>query len=359
MAEQEDVSSYTRDPSLLDGRRIILTVKSLDQKERRARLIDSRARGRLGRIEPRPVATGLLVGVELKPGVPLTVDTAFLVKPLREPRGLTRIAADRLLVSEINRVIEIDMAGSIFHEYVHPYFAFLHSLDLNMNRDRFLAVSSGYDCLIEMERTTGKVCWEWFAWEHGFSPTHDGIYLVRTQERFAALSSQGLAVKLIEPAEYGEHGLMTSQRSNHPNSACYHPHKQGFVLVTLGHSGDVIEIDMSTGNWVKVLSGLGSMPHNIMPYRDGWMVTNTLAGECWIMDEHFKVRRKVVTAALPGKPLEMQTYEWLQSVSPLDNEHFVGLDANRGLIAFNIITRQYDVLPTDEDWCIHHMVPLN
>jgi hypothetical protein len=202
----------------------------------------------------------------------------------------------------------------------------------------------------------GKVLWEWFTWEHGFNPTLDGVYLCRQDSLFRQWQAEGKNAVLIDPAKLGALGMMTSQRSNHPNSACYYPEDRNRILVTLGHSGEVIEIDKSSGAWRTVISGLESMPHAILPYDGGWMVTNTLRGEFWLLTRDFKLLSKVSTRGLPGKPREMAEHEWLQAVYPLGEGCFMGLDANRGLISIDLKSRRYQIFPVDESWCVHHLV---
>jgi hypothetical protein len=147
---------------------------------------------------------------------------------------------------------------------------------------------------------------------------------------------------------------MTSQRSNHPNSACYAGRDR--VLATLGHSGEVIEIDRESGAARAVVKGLAAMPHAIQRWGDGWMVTNTLKGEFWLLDAAFNVKTKVVTRNLPGKPKEMAAHEWLQAVYPLGGDSFVAADANRGLIEVDLARKEYCIRSVDESWCIHHLV---
>lgn len=331
-----------------------LIVKSLDQEERRQRLIESKKRGRIGRIEHRDIATGLWARVSPSPGV--RIDRASSqVTEHQEPRGLVEIGDGHFLLSDVNRVMRVNRMARVEREYTHPFFAFLHSVSFDARSRRFLVVSSGYDCLIEMD-LEGNVCWEWIAWEHGFNPALDGTYLCRARAQCESLISEGKRAIFVDPSQLGAYGLMTSQRSNHPNSACYHPADSSRILTTLGHSGEVIEIDKDSGNWRAVVTGLEAMSHAIQPYRNGWMVTNTLKGEFWLLDSDFDLRGKVLTRSLPGKPEQMAQHEWLQAVYPAGDEQFLALDANRGLISIDLLRRQYCIFPVDESWCVHHLV---
>jgi hypothetical protein len=351
-----DVSDFQPATGLVNGLELMLVVKSLDQQERRQRLIEARHGGRLGRIAERPISEGLVVRARLCSGRALTAQSAELVRVFREPRGLIRLNGDELLIAEIDRVVLTDADCSPRREYRHPYFGFLHSVQLSPDGERFLVVSSGFDALVEVERETGTVTWEWFSWEHGFNPNLDGVYLTRSRHELRALEAKGSKALLVDPTTVGAHGLLTSQRSNHPNSACYHPRRPGAVLVTLGHSGQVIEVERSGGAAQTRVTGLGAMPHGIMPFGDGWMVTNTLHGECWRLGPDFEIRERISFARLPGKPPGMGEHEWVQAVYPLGEGRFLAIDANRGLILADTMTRRYEVVPADPDWSVHHVV---
>ncbi|OAI49743.1 hypothetical protein AYO43_02855 [Nitrospira sp. SCGC AG-212-E16] len=348
-----DVSSFQEGGDIW-GKPLHLIVKSLDQVERRTRLIEAKGRGRLGRIEHRDVATGLWVRFSLSKSSRVTRESGRVTE-YPEPRGLADIGDGRFLISDINRVLLVDSESNILRTFTHKYFAFLHSVLFDRAAGCFLVVSSGYDGLIEMD-LQGKVRWEWFTWEHGFNPTLDGAYLCRRDDTFRQWQTEGKNAVLIDPGKLGALGMMTSQRSNHPNSACYYPGDENRVLATLGHSGEVIEIDKLSGKWRTVISGLESMPHAILPYAGGWMVTNTLRGEFWLLNRDFEILSKVNICGLPGKPPEMAEHEWLQAVYPLGHDCFIGLDANRGLISIDLKSRRYRVFPVDESWCVHHLV---
>lgn len=348
-----DVSSFS-DVKVDFLQPLHLIVKSQDQIERRQRLVEAKQRGRIGRIEHREVATGLWVRCVLEAGKVIDRTTSQ-VSEFLEPRGLVEVGKGLFLLSDVNRVMLFDRDANIIKEYTHPFFAFLHSISFNKETQRFVVVSSGYDCLIEMD-LEGNVCWEWFAWEHGFNPTLDGVYLCRHKKQAEELKANGKSTVFVDPAEYKLYGLMTSQRSNHPNSGSYHPSNKHVVLVTLGHSGEVIEIDKRTGDWKIVIPCLQAMPHGIQPYQAGWMVTDTLRGEFWLLDQDYKVLSKITTRNLPGKPENMDAHEWLQAVYPIGINQFIGLDANRGLIFIDLHEKKYHIYSVDQSWCVHHLV---
>lgn len=352
-AEVIDVSRFAAGAQSYAGP-LHMVVKSLDQVERRARLVEAKQRGRIGRIEERPVATGLWARVA-QVGEGCIDRSTAKVTEFREPRGLAQIGPGRFLLADVSSVLLVDAAARVERRYTHPFFAFLHSISFDPDHSRFLVVSSGYDCLVEMD-LEGRVSWEWFAWEHGFNPSLDGVYLCRSEALADRYRADGKEALVVDPAKLGELGLMTSQRSNHPNSACYHAADRDRVLATLGHSGEVIEIDRKSGHARTVVSGLEAMPHGIQSYGEGWVVTNTLRGEFWVVGKNFEVRKKIVTCGLPGKPKEMLAHEWLQAACPVRDGYFLAADANRGLIAIDLGAGEYRIHPVDETWCVHHIV---
>jgi hypothetical protein len=353
----EDVADFRYDPAGFEPQEVFFVIKSQDQPERRRRLLESLKRDRVGRFDERPVSEGLIVGTELRPGRRIDRASSFLVRSFREPRGLVLLDDGTMLVSEIDRIIHLHSDGRELRDYRHPLFAFIHSIDLSADGQRLLVDSPGYDALLEIELASGAVLWEWVAWEHGFNPSHDGIYFARKRELYEEYLASGLRAVFVEPEKSTAHGLMTSARTDHPSSAIYHPRDPGKVLVTLGHSGRVGEIDRAAGTCSAVVEGLALMPHGIQAHGGGWIVTDTMRGECWFLNETFQLQRKLAFGRLPGKPPELAGNEWLQVVRPLTQDTFIGLDANRGLVLVDPSRRSYAVVPIDEDWCVHWCVP--
>lgn len=353
----ESVADFRLAPDAFAPVEAFLVVKSQDQLERRRRLIESVKGGRIGRFAERPVSEGLVVRARIEPGIAIDRGSAEQVWTFREPRGLILGEDGGMLVSEIDRVIALDAAGRELRDYRAPGFGFLHAIVPSRDGRRILVVSTGYDLLAELDLASGAVVWDWLTWEHGFNPNLDGVYLARDPARHAAFLERGLPARLIDFSEPSTHGLMTTARTNHPNSASYGRTSDDVILATHGHNGDLIEIDRVSGEFTYRLRDIGMMPHGIMPHGDGWMVTSTMKGECWFLDERFAVIRKLVFATLPGKPPELGANEWLQSVHPLGDGVFAGLDANRGLVLVDLARRCYTVIPVDPDWCVHLLVP--
>jgi hypothetical protein len=338
---------------------ILLVIKSVDQMERRKRLLDQFKSGTIGRIKPRPISEGLLVKCQLSSGGDgtITADNAEYVRTFPEPRHIVAYGSDRFLLTEIGRVDLLDEEGRVLDVIFHPYFAFLHTLTLDSSHNRLLVASPGYDALLELDLKTKKEVWRWFGWEHGFNPNEEGVYFTTSKEEAEALEEKGCSARYIDPEEYNEQGLLTAARTTHPNGAIYNVYKDdSTIIVSLGRKGKIIEIDRTSGNHSLRLDTLAPMPHGILPYEGGWMVTNTTRGEVWLLDENFTTRQQIIFNRLPGKAEGISGFEWLQLVRPLTRDLFVALDANRGIIVCDVADRWYTIYHPDRNWCLQDIL---
>jgi hypothetical protein len=388
-----DVSGFERGQVLRQPITVWLVIKSQDQRERRARMVDKLRRGeKIGRLAPRPVAEGLLLkyrlprvgnatvptgdaatpegegaadGGDTVPDVDgqvrasdavLAVDGALSVARLREPRHIYRCADDRYLLTEIGRVDLIDGGGEILDTFTHPYFAFLHTVVLDRAHRHMLVAASGYDAILELDLETKQESWRWFGWDHGFNPNDEGVWYANTSARAEELERQGRSARYIDPGEYNEQGLLTGARTTHPNVALYNPYTdETTIIASLGY-GQIVEIDRASGDHRVVLDAGVPVLHGLAPYRDGWIVANTCRGELWLMDRDFNPTRTYDFTGLPGKPAELGDIEWLQHVTPLADGRFACLDANRGIIVVDVSARRYEILLPDPEWCIQDLL---
>jgi len=359
MSASVDISRFEHDQVLFDPITVWLVVKSQDQAERRARIVEKLRRGeKIGRMEPRPIAEGLLLKCRLPPegGRRLDADGALSVTRFREPRHVFSRSKDRFLLTEIGRVDLIDGGGAILDTFTHPYFAFLHSVVLDRRQEHMLVTSSGYDAILELDVRTKQESWRWFGWDHGFNPNDEGVYYSNSPEKAEDLRAQGYVAQYIDPDDYSEQGLLTATRTTHPNVALYNPYtSESTVVASLGY-GQIAEIDRSTSECRVVLNADVPVLHGLMPYRQGWLVTNTCAGELWVLDRDFNLMQRYDFRGLPGKPAEVGDGEWLQHVTPLSDGLFVGLDANRGIIVVDVAAECYEILHPDPSWCIQDLL---
>jgi hypothetical protein len=352
-----DVASFRRSPDLIDGLDIYLVVKSCDQRVRRRRLIERKSQGAIGRISRRPVADGLLVRAIIRKTDRIDFATATSATVFREPRDLLQIGDGRRYLTEIGRVVEIGATDDVVRAFINPYFGFLHSLDLAPDGRHCLVVSSGYDAIFEIDLETGKTTWEWFGWEHGFDKRADNVHLTRKVENAAEFEAKKVPYVFVDAIDYGEQGLVTAGRAMHASGAHYASGGDE-ILVTLGQRACAIAIDRSTGHARTVVQGLRQLPHGMTRFDDGWIITNTTAGEIWFLDSNYRVCSILSVRNLPGKPAEAEGHEWLQTSMPVDRDLLVSVDANRGLIAIAPERRLVGTYPVDEDWSVQTACPV-
>lgn len=360
MVQYLPVKEFDRDTSLGAGERIVIVVKSLDQKERRERLILSAQRGTLGRIEPRPVAQGLAICTELLPDVKVGASGNYWIMELEEPRGFAKLPNDTFAISEIGQISIFDSNLKQVNTLKHDYFGFLHTIILSADREKMLVVSGGYDSIFEVDIKTGVAEWSWFGWDHGYNPRQqDGTFLAHDRQQAEEWQRQGKKVQLVDPRLYGKQGLVTAGRTTFPNSAYYNIYKdESTIVATLFHAGEIIEIDRKTGDVCVRLSGM-NIPHSILPLGEGWLVTSTREGCFFTLSPTFQAEKRVSLTDISGKPAGMEEEEWLQSVSPLsDGRQLLAVDANRGLFVIDIENKRWNVFDTDENWCVQEVYSL-
>jgi len=348
MIEYIDIAGFKKVEGILDNTLFMLVIKSQDQIERRRRMIESRKKGKFGRINQRPVATGLVTAVELKKG---KVDVLWK-KEFREPRHIKRHPEKGYILTEVDDVLWINEEANIISKFKYPFFSFLHSVDLSDDNQRILITSSGYDCCFEIDIDKWQVVWEWFAWENGFNPDEDGNWLAVKKEKYLEYLKEGKKSILVDPCKYKEYGIATSYRTAHPNVAVYDIYYKNCILVCIAHKGEIYRINKSNFSMTCVCKKLNQMPHGIYPYKNWWMITNTVKGEWWLFTENWTPLRVFVVKNLPYKVPGTEEVEWLQQVIPITQYLFLAIDANRGLIGIDIKEKRYSLYRPDPNWCI-------
>ena len=351
-----DISNFKRDRSLLNNTNWFLVIKSLDQKIRRKRLLETRKDGKFGRTSARPTSIGLLAMITLYDG---NVQSNW-VKEFKEPRHIISINDGYYLLSDVNGVNCISNNGDIERRITNKLFAFLHSLDINENYGTILLVASaGYDAVIELDLLTNEETFFWSAWDHGFNPDDDGNWLTLDEYKYDMYIQEGKNAVYIDPIKYGEQGINTAFRSAHPNVAVYNPYsKNRTIIVSIGHNGELYEVNRDNGEIKLVCDQLSQMPHGLWPYKRGWFMTNTTKGEVVFFNSEFEILRVISLVDLPGKPNELNDIEWVQNTAYYEDEKFLCLDANRGIIAIDLNAETYNVYTPDPNWCLQDALPI-
>lgn len=349
MIEFVDVSHFRKTDNVLNNSEWLLVVKSQDQLERRRRMLESRKGGRIGRVNERPTGMGLLASVKLQNGKCVSQNSM----EFREPRHIRRHPDRGYLITEIDCVKWIDDRGQVLREYRHSFFAFLHTIDISPDEKRMLIVSSGYDACFEIEIETGDMTWEWFAWDHGFNPDGEGFWLAANNEKYQQYLAEEKKALLINPAQYGEQGLVTARRTAHPNVAVYDRYGENDdILLSIAHDGQIYRIKQESGNAICVCDCLNQMPHGLQPCRNGWLMTNTTLGEWWHFSADWKPLSRISLTSLGGKVEGTENVEWVQQVLAVNKEIFLCLDANRSLIAVDTQQETYTFYQANPDWCV-------
>ena len=334
----------------LENEEMLIVVKSQNQIARRERMIDSKRKKRYGRFKPSPTNIGLLVNAMLKDGRVCVNWT----REFREPRHIKKKANGNYLLTEVNRLNEINISGEVLKSYEHPFFGYLHSVDVKADGKHALLVSSGYDAIIEINLDTGNETWSWFAWDHGFNPSEDGTWYSISKNTHSDWLSQGKSSILIDPREYGEQGVTTANRVAHPNSAIYeYSCGETSILASLGHKGILARISMKDGSHEIMFDGLSNMAHGIFKNPGKrTCVTQTTRGEWLILNQNYEVESIYNFSTLAGKVAGSEDSEWNQQVVPLNENNAIAIDANRGIITLDILKKEYSIYDPDPNWCI-------
>jgi len=349
-----DLATFSPVDYNLNGVELLLVVKSLDQAERRRRFLEGRKGDRFGRIQARPVSRGLLVFGRLADGR-VAVSRSL---ELDEPRHACLLQSDRILLTEMDRVLTISLPDFTIQEQMrHPFFAFLHTVDISADCKHGLIVSSGYDAVFEVDLLTRQIVREWRAWEHGFNPDEDGVWLAAKPEYYDRYRREGKRSLLIDPVEYGRQGLLTTRRTAHPNMAVYDRYRNdGSFFFAAGHNGTIYRVHRKDLSTESVFELGDQMPHGLRPFQGGWCLTNTVRGEWWLLNQDFTAHTVYSAAMLEGKVEGTESVEWLQQTVPVGKGHALFLDANRGLIAVDLINRTYTRYGVNPEWCVQDAV---
>lgn len=199
--------------------------------------------------------------------------------------------------------------GKLLQRISHPYFNDLHSLERSSRG--LLAACSGTDLIVEID-LDGKILWEWWAAEHGYTVTPSG------EER---LSGRG--------GEHRNHYYHTRYQSTHVNCATVRdPGQERFILCLLFHQGRLLQIDRSLPPEKQegevILEGL-ARPHSLEKIPGGWIFCNSLSKELVLLDDDLKTTGSI---AYDGG--------WIQDCTRLPNGNILLNDVdNTVLVEFS------------------------
>lgn len=173
----------------------------------------------------------------------------------------------------------------------HPYMNDLHGLERTSHG--LLVVCSGTDLIIEID-LAGRLLWQWWAGDHGFTAGPAGVPHENRRGR-----------------EHRDKFYHTRYQSTHVNTAIIEDPAERFVLALLFHQGQLVRIDRAKSPDCQeaeiVLNGL-ARPHGLERTKDGWILCSSAACEVIYLDQDLRVKNRVRLNA-----------GWLQDCTMLSN----------------------------------------
>ena len=219
--------------------------------------------------------------------------------------------------------------GQLLQRISHPYFNDLHSLE--RTRRGLLAACSGTDLVVEVD-LQGRVLWEWWAAEHGYSVTPSGE---------PRPSGRG--------AEHRNRYYHTRFQATHVNCATVQdPADERFILCLLFHQGQLLRIDRGLPPERQrgeiILEGL-ARPHSLEKIPGGWIFCNSLSKELVLLDDNLN---RIGSIPYDGG--------WIQDCTRLPSGHIVLNDVDNTVLV-EFAPPAAGSHGTSEDWRIVSTTP--
>lgn len=339
-----DLSTYQINHNFYNQIDALLTVKSFDLQQIRARYLASKKNpnNKTGSVERRAVSLGGIVKLSIQKG---KIKEEKVLASLKEPRGIA-LKNETLAISSENLVYIItDSIKTI----TNPWFSYIHTIDFNKLGSKIVVSSSGFDAIFEYDLDSLKQEYEWWAWENGFNLGFDSKLNKEIILSRVALISEDKSVKVVDdPSEY----LPTAMRAAFINSVVYDKKNENNLLATFFHKGTVYTINKSTGKATACLSELKT-PHGGERVNNCVFATSTSSGEVVLKENEIT---KYKFKNLPGKPVELADAEWLQN-SKYYNGNIITIDSNRtSFVIFNPTKQLIDIIPFNKNWAVQDMV---
>ncbi len=350
-----DISTFDYDPDYFGSRRLLVTIKSFDLQAIRDRYLASKNNksGRRGYVERREAGTGGIAFLKLH-GDRLESEVLYRMK---EPRGVDA-KGEKVAIAAKDAVFIFDSGKTYRLRY--PWFSYIHTVAFSPQLDNaILVASSGLDCIFEFDYVSGKLLWEWFAWENGFNRSYDAQgneqYLCRTLDHKRALEAEGKPAKLIKNPTAST--LPTAQRAAFINSVAYRNDEVNEILATFFHEGKLFSIDRETGGAKAQVADMKSPHGGKHLAKNSWLVTSTATGEVVELRGDHENRFKF--HGLDHKAPEMGEAEWLQN-SIVEGDTIITVDSNRNrLVLFDPKARKYAMAAYDSNWAVQDLVSVS
>ena len=347
-----DLTNFEEDPSYFENVELLASIKSFNLQEIRRRYNKSKDKSRTGSVERREPAVGGIAHLKIENG---NLIESELIGKIIEARGID-FTNVHLTFSSDNKIISFS-AGSLQPDIIqNDWFSYIHTVKWNNENNRLLVTSSGADILMELERDSWDVRWEWQAWENGinrgFNPdTGEEHILTRSPEKYVELkNNHDIQVILIENPS--EKSLPTALRAAFINCANY-DRTDNQIIATLFHSGEVIKIDKKSTDYTPIIKDL-TKPHGGSTFKDGYMTTDTAAGKVKYLEHNQLLSYDF--SNLPGKHPDVKNLEWLQTSHSIDHT-IITIDSNRSNMTFFDVKEQKRMhVDFDPNWAMQDFV---
>eukprot|EP00002_Diphylleia_rotans_P005734 TRINITY_DN148_c1_g1_i1.p1 TRINITY_DN148_c1_g1~~TRINITY_DN148_c1_g1_i1.p1 ORF type:complete len:413 (+),score=79.43 TRINITY_DN148_c1_g1_i1:227-1465(+) len=362
----EQLETFEHDPSLAADLRFILTVKNvhLPQAEN---LHLSRPRHSMPRIigvtEPRAYHKGLILSVDMETIQSDSLDESSGVwsLPYTEVHGVDTFDDRYIAVSGGTAVTVYDIGTKTKVVYESPWMQHLHTLQFSKDGKRLLVASMGFDIIVEFCVETGKVTWEWCAWDHGFHESLLGHYIVRSKE--LADQCEGNVMYIDDPLKYSVFGVPTRYRAVGVNAARYFDGDENWISATFFHTGTAVLISRQEKRARSLLSEPLIAPHGFSEISNGdYIVSSTREGRILAANRDLEVTRELRFEGMGGIVRHADLGEWLQTSKEIRSHPslLAALDIHRSVIWFiDWDRKKYQKLHVPRGWALQDIFIAN
>lgn len=359
--QRVDVSKFSECEYLGSDLGWVLQLKGFNRRERILRRKSQLKGAYSGGRSVREISPGaVMIFGGLSDQREIIAEDSLYSLDIRDSRGLAiDFEREMCYVGSVDEILQLDLTSLDVSKIPLPtnhWLAFIHSICLSSDKSKLLVTSPGFDRIIELEISTGQVMREWIAWDHGYDRAFFSGRLIFSRPPVAPPTEDFLVVE--SPDKYNSGlGLPPAERAAFPNSALYFNHD--WILATLFHHG-LIMINLNTGENYSVYKDLKN-PHAILPFGEGYIVTNTGAGEAIIFDGELRPVRNLNFTRVGGLDPLAEGNEWVQEVQPINDELVTAVDSNRSSVfILDLGRRLIRKIPYDPNWVVQevHTVPI-
>ena len=216
---------------------------------------------------------------------------------IRTPNGMVFNQEMGLLVG-CDHWVKIVKGGKIVATLDNPMFNDIHGLSPSLDGNLWVC-STGIDALIKIDpKNPEKILDSWLATENSYTDSPIGERVVQRD-----ICHQGV--------EYS-----TLFHTTHINSLL--EREPGKILATLFHQGELVEIDLKTGETTCLVREMKN-PHSVHRTSFGFICSDTRNGRIVLLNKKLEQFGEISTA-----------YLWIQDAIELPNKQFLVVDNQVG-----------------------------